>query len=282
MTFGIGSAASTITNFYVRAAVSAVAHGTFQGGMTAISGGKFWSGFASGALSSIAASAWSGGGPNSNYHGAGSFAKSGAGMIAFGTVSGGAGAALTGGNFWQGAVTGLVVSGLNHYAHSMGFRKDIVARLKSAGIDDPYAAASYEGLDLEEFALKVFSDMYNDINSPCIEKVDYLDDGAEGETPVRQMTFKGKTTYSLNGPIKIAKIAFSSYMKLASALGHELIHVDNVINGNMSKWFDSYKSEEYRKAMSELSSIKWEINNNGMPNLTLYNHYYNVFLSFNN
>ena len=35
-------------------------------------------------------------------------------MIAFGTIAGGAGAALTGGNFWQGAVTGLVVSGLNH------------------------------------------------------------------------------------------------------------------------------------------------------------------------
>lgn len=39
------------------------------------------------------------------------------GMIAFGTVMGGAGAALTGGNFWQGAVTGLVVSSLNHSLH---------------------------------------------------------------------------------------------------------------------------------------------------------------------
>ncbi|MPT34513.1 MAG: hypothetical protein E2604_05365 [Flavobacterium sp.] len=39
-------------------------------------------------------------------------------MIAFGTVSGGAGAALTGGNFWQGATTGLIVSGLNHALHS--------------------------------------------------------------------------------------------------------------------------------------------------------------------
>ena len=38
-------------------------------------------------------------------------------MIAFGTIAGGAGAALTGGNFWQGAVTGLVVSGLNHVMH---------------------------------------------------------------------------------------------------------------------------------------------------------------------
>ena len=38
-------------------------------------------------------------------------------MLAFGTVMGGAGASLTGGNFWQGAATGLVVSGLNHLAH---------------------------------------------------------------------------------------------------------------------------------------------------------------------
>jgi len=54
----------------------------------------------------------------------GSFAGVGgggtAGMIAFGTIMGGAGAALTGGNFWQGAVTGLVVSSLNHAMHNMG------------------------------------------------------------------------------------------------------------------------------------------------------------------
>ena len=35
----------------------------------------------------------------------------------FGTVAGGAGSALTGGNFWQGAATGLIVSGLNHLGH---------------------------------------------------------------------------------------------------------------------------------------------------------------------
>ena len=38
-------------------------------------------------------------------------------MVIFGTISGGASAALSGGNFWQGAVTGLVVSGLNHAMH---------------------------------------------------------------------------------------------------------------------------------------------------------------------
>ena len=40
-------------------------------------------------------------------------------MIAFGTVGGGAGAALTGGDFWQGAATGFAVSGLNHAFHNI-------------------------------------------------------------------------------------------------------------------------------------------------------------------
>ena len=49
VTFGIGTAAGNLfTNFYSQAAFQAAAHGTFQGGMTAISGGKFWSGFAAG------------------------------------------------------------------------------------------------------------------------------------------------------------------------------------------------------------------------------------------
>ena len=130
VTFGIGEAASSLfTNFFSKAAFQAAAHGTFQGTMSGIQGANFWTGFAAGALSSIAASAWSGGTTettgfsqeNNWAYGAKTITHAGlgagtgtAGMIAFGTVMGGAGAALTGGNFWQGAVTGLVVSGLNH------------------------------------------------------------------------------------------------------------------------------------------------------------------------
>ncbi|WP_316633063.1 hypothetical protein [uncultured Flavobacterium sp.] len=129
------------TNFYSQAAFSAAAHGTFQGTMTAVSGGKFFSGFAAGALSSIAASAWSGGSsmteagkngraiPNTGMSGiGGNFADSGLGMIAFGTVSGGVGAQLTGGNFWQGAATGLVVSGLNHFVHEIQVKNEIESK----------------------------------------------------------------------------------------------------------------------------------------------------------
>ncbi len=132
VTFGIGSAAGSLfTNFYSQAAFSAAAHGTFQGTMTSISGGKFWSGFAAGALSSIAASAWSGGTTTTSQtdgdittfsektiNGIGFGGD--VGTIAFGTVSGGAGSYLTGGNFWQGAVSGLFVSALNHTMHESG------------------------------------------------------------------------------------------------------------------------------------------------------------------
>ena len=109
MTFGIGEAATAITQLAPKIAFQAVAHGMTQGVVSGIQGGNFWQGAASGALASIGASAWGGLGGN--------FARSGAGQITFGTISGGAGAALTGGNFWEGAATGFVVSAANHLLH---------------------------------------------------------------------------------------------------------------------------------------------------------------------
>jgi hypothetical protein len=127
ITYGIGSIATNhIGNFYVRASFQAIAHGGAQGTMAAIQGGNFWTGFASGSISSIMSSAWQGGNhtkvvdgkryniADSGMVGLGGANPTDAGTMFFGTISGGAGAALSGGNFWQGAVTGLVVSGLNH------------------------------------------------------------------------------------------------------------------------------------------------------------------------
>ena len=78
--------------------------------MSAIQTGNFASGFISGALSSITASAFGRWG--------GTFAKSLGGHALFGAISGGVGARLGNGNFWQGAVTGAVVAVFNHYVHS--------------------------------------------------------------------------------------------------------------------------------------------------------------------
>ena len=124
VTFGIGSAAGNLfgaATTFSKAGFQALAHGMFQGAMSGVQGGKFFASFVAGALSSIAASAfsWDGNGAAKGLGWGSSVRESGAGMIAFGTVAGGAGAALTGGNFWQGAVTGLVVSGFNHYMHEM-------------------------------------------------------------------------------------------------------------------------------------------------------------------
>lgn len=129
VTCGIGDVVAHTASFTVKASLQALMHGAFQGTLSGIQGGGFWAGAAAGALSSIASSVWQGDLKTENgffkennwAYGSrvtGSFAGIGgggtAGMIAFGTVMGGAGAALTGGNFWNGAVTGLVVSGLNH------------------------------------------------------------------------------------------------------------------------------------------------------------------------
>ncbi|WP_421940539.1 T6SS effector amidase Tae4 family protein [Pedobacter sp.] len=87
-----------------------LAHGVAQGGISTLSGGNFLTGFATGSLGSLAGSGW---------QSLGEFAKSGVGTVAFSAVSGGIGAELTGGNFWQGAGTGAIVAGLNHLGHQV-------------------------------------------------------------------------------------------------------------------------------------------------------------------
>jgi RHS repeat-associated protein len=130
VTFGIGSAAGSLfgaTTTISKAAFQAAAHGAFQGGTTAISGGKFWSNFAAGAVSSITSSAfsWDLNGTGLGIGWASSVRNNTLGMIAFSTVSGGAAAELTGGNFWQGAATAFVVSALNHAMHHIQLKSEI-------------------------------------------------------------------------------------------------------------------------------------------------------------
>ena len=119
VTCGIGTWTQCIKTFATKAATQAVARGIFQGIVSGVQGGGFWAGAAAGAISSVASSLYQGVGyDNAGWHGLGGCgATNSAGMIIFGTVMGGAGSALTGGNFWQGAVIGLVVSGLNHAMH---------------------------------------------------------------------------------------------------------------------------------------------------------------------
>jgi hypothetical protein len=56
------------------------------------------------------------------------------GTLFFGSVSGGFGAVLTNGNFWQGAATGLIVSGLNHVAHTMQIKSTANVYIETDGV----------------------------------------------------------------------------------------------------------------------------------------------------
>ena len=92
-------------------------HAVSQGVLSLMQGEDFVQGFVSGGLGSLGAEAWGGA---MKYMGYEKFAGSTVGTVAFGALSGGIGAELSGGNFWQGAVTGGIVAGLNHAMHKMG------------------------------------------------------------------------------------------------------------------------------------------------------------------
>jgi RHS repeat-associated protein len=275
VTFGIGTGAEKLfTTFISKAAFQAVAHGTFQGGMTAISGGKFWSGFAAGALSSIASSVW-GGGSNSQWQGiGGKIADSGAGMIAFGTVVGGAGASLTGGNFWQGAVTGLVVSGLNHYLHQMKAKNNIDRKLIAKGLNPTDPSTIKNNDELKSFTKEMFSNSLDKTGDLAVYLVDRISD------------LSGKSAYGETVPtsdqkhvqrINISKSALSSWRLAASTVGHELNHAYHFISGAYNRW--SKISADYAFAKSEYISQAWEYMNGGVPTNSIMMDNFNTMIS---
>lgn len=119
VTFGIGSAFTpaagtvlTLTDKVASAMAQGLVHGFAQGILSLMQGANFTHGFASGASGSWGASLFGAF--------AGSFANSAAGTVVSGMVLGGVASELTGGNFWEGAVIGGVVAGLNHGMHLMG------------------------------------------------------------------------------------------------------------------------------------------------------------------
>ncbi|MET3037582.1 RHS repeat-associated core domain-containing protein [Chryseobacterium sp. NRRL B-14859] len=146
VTYGIGSIFTTTAGAATQFAASigkvgsaflqATAHGIAQGTLSLMQGGTHQSGMISGFLGSMGATIFK--------EVAGSFAKSAEGMVLSGAVMGGVGAELTGGNFWQGALVGGVVAGLNHYFHSLGKKSTIRSYLESADIDPDRGATSQD------------------------------------------------------------------------------------------------------------------------------------------
>ncbi|PXY39076.1 hypothetical protein DMB65_19555 [Flavobacterium cheongpyeongense] len=292
VTYGIGSASTSLfTNFYSQAAFSAVAHGTFQGSMTAIQGGKFWSGFAAGALSSIAASAWSGGSTTETNFETNSSLTEGhfvtstyahqgisgalgannvAGMIAFGTVSAGAGAALTGGNFWQGAVTGLVVSGLNHAMHKMD---EAFAKHKfDKEIDNAYGSSADSPAPANETTLNTMAEnvptlknWHNKSGNPKMyAQPKYAYAPSDGISEAK--TFAYDTDNYKSSTITFFKSSFASYRTLAHNMLHEFGHAYFNYTGQLAPLIAKYGDYSKKpQAYSEVYAFKFAFQYGGIP-----------------
>ena len=145
VTFGIGSIFKAAANTIGNALLQAGAHGASQGVLGLVQGQNFFSAAAAGLFGSLGAYGW---GRAMNGLGLGQFSQSTYGMIGFGAISGGVGAELTGGNFWQGVITGGVVSGLNHVMHKIG------------GPDDP---KDKEQITKKKVRIKITRDIYDQL-----------------------------------------------------------------------------------------------------------------------
>lgn len=160
----------------------------------------------------------------------------------FGTVSGGLSAKLTGGNFWEGAVIGLTVSGLNHVAHKIALNYKIDKEFQGSGInpdDIPNVNTVIDGktyfdpqkgkaeAEMLSGALPVLSEMSTEAGCPKI------------------IIIGGKTAHKVfPGYVGLQSNAFLTYRKLALVLGHEYSHLIPIVNGTYSKWKKFYPNQE--------------------------------------
>ncbi|MFC2450563.1 MAG: RHS repeat-associated core domain-containing protein, partial [Flavobacteriaceae bacterium] len=128
------------------ALVQAGTHAVSQGILAVVQGDSFLSAAAGGFFGSLGAKAWGGAMKNLGYE---KFAQSTIGTVAFGALSGGIGAELSGGNFWQGAVTGGIVAGLNHSLHKMN-STDLINGQEQNQQKDPWDLDGNGELNLHE------------------------------------------------------------------------------------------------------------------------------------
>ncbi|MGQ1908995.1 RHS repeat-associated core domain-containing protein [Marinifilum sp. RC60d5] len=104
ITTGIGDAFSGVSNGFIKTAGSAAAHGVGQGGISCVQGGSFGTGFVSGAMGSLGASA-------------GNLGIGRLGYEITGAAGGSLGALVSGGDVLQGGITGGVIGLWNHGQH---------------------------------------------------------------------------------------------------------------------------------------------------------------------
>lgn len=167
----ICTAAPTLTQMQINLMLmipQALMHGIAQGIIQGVSGGNAEQSFWSAAISSVAAGGYA--------MMPGSFGRSAVGQVLFGAVAGGLTAEFQQkGNFWQGAVIGLTVSGLNHAMHAMMKPKYTVAGINGAGGEEASGNPALKEL-VEKQGGKMFT---SSVGGGDDEIIAYLKEGFE-------------------------------------------------------------------------------------------------------
>jgi hypothetical protein len=237
-------------------------------------GAGFLSGATGGFFGSLGATAW--GGVSGKWEGiAGKYANSPVGTIAFGALSGGVGAELSGGNFWQGAIAGGIVAGLNDVMHKIKTNRYIDKRLISKGLKPGDVATISNNEQLQSFTEAMNPESLKKTGNIAIYLVDNIInlDGtsAYGETVP---TSDGMNVMRIN----ISKSALSSWRLLASTIGHELNHAYHFVSGAYMRWYRI--SPSYAIARSEYIAQIWEYKNGGGPSYNIIKETYNILRSY--
>ncbi|MGC4040403.1 MAG: RHS repeat-associated core domain-containing protein [Flavobacterium sp.] len=296
ISFGIGALATDtfgVLTTMGKALFQAGMHGLTGGIMSDLQGGTFASGLAAGAVSSLITSGVEALGQTGNicegvnmkgqtfqYAELNKFGASPnfkAVMIASGGMSGGLSSAIAGGDFMDGFRQGVITAGLNHLVSNIAIKIEdksmLVKMLDKAGYKFPNQTAENLNISLEEFARRVFADMYKQAGNPKFTKVDKIEsESTKSETGGAGMTVHGKVSYTWTESggkitttptgILIAKDAFASFLLLGEVVGHELNHYVDHVFGCYAGWANSVggTGEErinYAHNMSEMAAWSW-------------------------
>jgi len=234
---------STLTNV-ISVSSQTLMHGVSQGIIAGVSSGDFntfGSAFISSAVSSLMSSATQGMLKKLNLNPLSE--GNGAITMLMGTASGGLAAELSGGNFWQGAIRGFMISTYNHLEHSFKleqFSTTIDKELNAAGYDvygkttqtKEYATKMLNSVKSLKWAKKESSK--NLYISSVVDRL-FNPDGSQAY---------GSTAFKTNS-IVLSKKAFASNTFLAIVIYHEAMHFVYAYN---PVWIKQLKSNSNFKS----------------------------------
>lgn len=199
-------------------------------------------------------------------------------MVAFGALSGGVGAELSGGNFWQGAVTGGIVAGLNHAMHKMGGedpRKPINKRRLTEN-EIELIGSNYPNYDKYPDAESV----YKEVGGALYQE--YLKNPSKYENTcaIRMSIAFEKSKIDIGGDYYGAKGKkyYTSATSFYKAIDSRFISFNGGTN-NMSQFGIAIQFINKFEAKGQIYHVDIVFRNNGNPRFgnTLYPNHYNKF-----